>query len=846
MKFSINLAQKYSNVDIKDLSPDDIVQRIGAQLGAVESVTDYRQRYHGIVVVKVVSCDQHPDADKLSLCLVDDGGATEYVDRNDAGFVQVVCGAPNVKAGMLAAWIPPGATVPNSYEDAEPFVLGARELRGKMSNGMLASPKELAISDEHDGIVDIISEEFDRESPIEPGESVAQLYGLDDVIIDCENKMFTHRPDCFGNIGIAREIAGIFGMRHKSPEWYTQLPEFETSERLPIKVVNDAPGLAPRFMNVVLDGVDIKPSPVWMQSILTKVGIKPINNVVDVTNYVMHVTGQPLHAFDYEKLADLSNGDPTLMVRMAENGEKISLLNGKTYELSNKDIVLATDRSPVDVAGIMGGSETEIRKDTKSVVLSCANFDMYAIRKTSMQYGLFTDAVTRFNKGQSPLQNDKVLAYAMSLLKRYASAQQASDVADPTEIDLAIDNLSRVTTTAEFINSRLGSNLDDSQIKQLLENVEFTVDVEGEQLHVIAPFWRMDIAIGEDIVEEVGRLHGYQNIPATLPMRSSKPAPLNQALEFKQSLRDSLATAGGREVLTYSFVHGDLMTKTGSDPEKWALHIRNALSPDLQYYRTSLLPSLLQKVRGNVKAGAGADDNEFALFEIGKVHVKSHNEQPPEDTLPKQMRRLAMVIAADDKTSKDRGGSAYYQAKKYVDMITGGQAVYSPLETNDYPLTAPYQMGKSAVISLAADQPPIGVIGEFRSKVKKALKLPEYCAGFEIDTDYLMAEVTPKKYKVTSNYPATNQDITFEIPGSTSWGELYKLLDAELKIAHVESGYESTIEPLGIYQADDSEKKRVSLRIELSHSGKTLKTTDVNELLEQIAKAAEKLDAIRI
>ncbi len=843
MKFSLNLGQYYSNVDLKSIDHGDIVRHIGAQLGAIEEVVDWAPKYRGIVVAKVASCEKHPDADKLSLCLIDDAGVTENVDRDSNGLVQVVCGADNVAEGQLVAWIPPGATVPSTV-DKEPFVLEVRELRGKVSNGMIASPKELDISDEHDGILVIDPE---GEGKPEPGQPLAKFFGLDDFVVDCENKMFTHRPDCFGNLGIARELGGIFGMKFKSPEWYTnpvdwsQKPKAES--QIQIQVENKIPDLVPRFTVVVMDNITIGPSATWMQGYLKRVGIKPINNVVDVTNYVMHLTGQPLHAFDYDKLLERSS-EPSLYPRMAKKGEKLLLLGEKEIELNESDIVIATDKQAVALAGVMGGAETEVGTNTKRIAIECANFDMYAIRRTSMRHGLFTDAVTRFNKGQSPLQNDRVLARAMHYFEVMSGAIQASEVYDLHNFDLGADNLSHVTVGVDFINDRLGSSLTAEQIKELLENVEFTVSFQGRTLEITVPFWRMDISIGEDIVEEVGRLYGYDRLPVALPHRSSKPTPINKTRQFSRKLARELSSAGANEVLTYSFVHGNLVQNMGTDPEKWAYHIRNALSPDLQYYRTSLLPSLLNKVHGNIKAQAGSNENEFALFEIGKAHVKGH-QQENEPELPAQMRRLALVVAADSKTAKQHAGSAYYQAKKYLDLVTAGQASYHPLESTEYPMTAPYQNKRSAMVKVNGQV--LGVIGEFHAKAKKSLKLPDYSAGFELDVDLLMANLATTSYSPLSTFPSSNQDITFEVPSDFKWAKLHSFVHAELAVAHAESGYQYELEPLDIFQAEGADKKRISLRVTLSHPQKTLKTEEVNKLLEQIAKVAdEKLQALRI
>ena len=855
MKFSLNLAQYYSNVDLKSIPHDELVAKMGLQLGAIEDVVDYAPRYKEVVVVKVVECGKHPDADKLSLCRVDDGGVTANVERGDDGLVQVVCGASNVRAGMFAVWIPPGATVPSSI-DTDPFVLEARELRGKISNGMLASPAELDISDEHDGILEVLDTEVGRVPTL--GEPITNFYGLDDFVVTCENKMFTHRPDCFGNLGIAREVAGILGLKFESPDWYlaplSQSHEWQVTsgEELQLVVRNDIPSVVPKFMIVSMSNVSLHPSNTHTQALLRRVGIKPINNVVDVTNYIMHLTGQPLHAFDYDKLVALAtknNEGLQIEPRMAKEGEVITLLGGKNIELTDKDIVISANGRAVALAGVMGGADTEVDETTKNIVIECANFDMYAVRRTSMRHGLFTDAVTRFTKGQSPLQNDRVLGYAMKLLSENAGAVQASDVYDLADGPrLTTQESQVVTVTSDFINARLGTDLGIEDIKSLLENVEFSIELRetSNEIIISAPFWRMDIYIAEDIVEEVGRLYGYDKLPVVLPSRLSKPNPKNVAIEFKNGIRKKLSRAGANEVLTYSFVHAKLLENSNISPDKSAYHLRNALSPDLQYYRPSLIPSLLAKVHGNIKSQAGSDENIFALYELGKAHIKDHFEDD-EPTLPKQMNRLSFVVAADSKYQKTRDGSAYYQAKKYVDMITNNQATYELLDTNEYPLTAPYQEQRSAVILLGEHRLPVGVVGEFQAKVTKSFKLPDYCSGFEIDVDLLRENITKPIYQHLSQYPSSVQDITFDAKSSVTWGQLYALVHAELAVAKAESGYEYNVVPLDIYQANGPDSKRYSMRISLTHHQKTLKTQEVSNLLELLAKAIyEEFEATRI
>jgi len=846
MRVSLHLAQQYSNVDLKGLDHTELLTRLGAQLGAIEEVIDWGARYKGIVVAKIVSCIDHPDSDHMHVCLLDDGGVTPDVERNKEGLVQVVCGAPNVAVGQTVAWLTPGSTVPASFDETEPFVLGKRELRGHVSNGMIGSAKELALGDSHEGIL-VIKESDVGTELMKPGTPFVSLYGLDDLIVDCENKMFTHRPDCFGNLGVAREIAGIFGLPFESPEWYknVQLNDNVPKQELEMSCKVDT-DLVPRFMAVAMSDVAVRPSPIWMQSMLTRLGYKSISNVVDVTNFVMHLTGQPLHAFDYDKLKSI-NGTVELSPRMAEQGETIALLNGKTIKLTSGDIVISCGGKAVALGGVMGGAETEVDDNTKNIVIECANFDMYAIRRTAMRHGLFTDAVTRFNKGQSPLQNDRVLAYATKNMTDITGGEVASeyvDIYDESNLrNLAESNL---RVSAEFINQRLGSNLSPEDVVNLLHNAEIRVE-QSDDLAVFAPFWRTDLELPEDIVEEVGRLYGYDKLPVVLPKRFMKPTKRNTMQDVKSSIRSSLKQAGANEVLTYSFVHGDLMRKTGVDPDKWAYHIRNAISPDLQYYRTTVIASLLDKVQMNIRADyVRSDDNEFAIFEIGKAHAKGHESLDSDDVdsradkqkLPDEFTRLAFVFAADEKTAGTKyQGSAYYEALKYLRLVMGGTIELVPCDTNEYPITSVYQIGRSACIM--NDGSPMGMIGEIREGVKQKLKLPAYSAGFEIDLSIYARLQKQNGYQPIGTFPKTQQDITYKVDASKTYEEVRSTVWAEFQKAQIEHGYEISMGPRDIFQKDGEQSKNITFRIWLNHPQKTLRTEEVNNLLENLSKVAK-------
>ncbi len=827
---------------------DALVEKIGAQLGAVETVTDLSQKYQGIVIAKVVSCEPHPNADKLTLCKLDDGGAVKRVDRDKDGNVQVVCGAPNVRAGLLVAWLPPGTTVPSSL-GKEPFVLEARELRGKVSNGMIASAHELALSDDPSGILEIADLEVEslpagrqgRKSKVEsqkllkPGDDFGKEFGLSGHVIDIENKMFTHRPDCFGFLGVGRELAGIQHMAFKSPAWYTQQPKFpklETSE-VKFQVKNAIPKLVPRFTAIAMSDIRVGTSPTWLQVELAKVGARSINNIVDYANFFMLETGQPLHAYDADKLPASS-----LETRMSKKGEKLKLLNGKEVVFEDASTILITsgDR-PVGIGGVMGGADTEVNEHTKNIIIECANFDMYSIRRTSMKYGLFTDAVTRFNKAQSPLQTQAVLAKIVDEIRKAAGGKVASKLHDyhhsPKKPQM-------VRVSANFVNDRLGLELLADDMQTLLTNVEFAVERTDnkDELKVTPPFWRTDIDIPEDIVEEVGRLYGYDHIPLKLPVRDLEPAQRNSLLSFKQRIRDTLAKGGANEVLTYSFVHGNLLDKVGQD-RKQAFELSNALSPDLQYYRVSLTPSLLDKVHLNIKAGY----NEFALFELNKTHIKGQQDRD-DPKLPREFDNLALVVAAADKVTHQ--GAAYYEARYYLDYLVQSLGVklrYEPLkEEPKYPAAAPYDYRRSARVYI--DDKIIGLVGEFKRSVCASLKLPAYCAGFEIGLSPQLQAGNTSGYHPIPKYPSVQQDISLKVPVKLTHAEVFDFLQVNLELPE---HAQTELLPLDIYQGQDKKHNNMTFRLTIASYQKTMTDAEVNSMLEKVAaKAKEKLEAERI
>ncbi len=818
MIISVNWLKKFTDID---LSIDELATLIGARLVEIEAVLDLGAKYQGSIVAKVVSCERVEGSDHLSVTKLDDGGKTPDVERDDNGHVQVVCGAPNIRAGLMVAWLPPGSTVPNTVSTAEPFVLDARKLRGVMSNGMIASARELALYDEHEGILEL-------DADLAAGTSFAEAYELNDYLLDIENKSLTHRPDTFGIIGFAREVAAIAGKAFHTPDWLRNpepaLPIVDTPNAVTAPTVTiDDPELSLRYQAIVVSDVNNNAtSPLAMQSYLARVGVRPVSAVVDVTNYLMMLTGQPLHAFDYDKLVAVGGGKADIHVRAGRTDETLKLLDGRTITLTPADIVIAAGETAVALAGAMGGADTEIDENTKNVILESATFNLYNLRTTQMRHGIFSEAITRFTKGQPAELAAPVLVEAVRLLVDHTSAHVASP---PIQAYPGKREIPVITIKAETVNQILGSDLTMDTMIQTLEHVEFDVSLSDDTLAIKYPYWRADIHIPEDIVEEVGRLQGFDTITPNLPSRDFTAVRPTSFDEVRSSIRRLLARAGANEVLTYSFVHGDVLTKAAQKLED-SYRITNSLSPSLQYYRQTLTPSLLGLVHPNIKQGY---DN-LALYELNKTHPKTHGMT--DEGVPGEADMLALVIASKN----PQAGAPYYRAKKVLDYLgesLGLELLYTPIDTDpNYPVTAPFEYRRAALVTDKTTAAFLGIVGEYKKSTARGFKLPEYAAGFELSTTTLASAVAQRSsgYTPISRYPSSERDICFQVSQDVAYGHIVAAAADALSTQELESH----ITPFDIYQPDGSATKNITVRLTLTSHQKTLTGVEVAGVVDAV------------
>lgn len=819
MIISINWLKKFTDID---MPIDELATLIGARLVEIEEVIDYGAKYKDVVVAKVVECAKLEGSDHLNVTKLDDGGKTPGVERDENGFVQVVCGAPNVREGLLVAWLPPNTTVPETYGTDEPFVLGARKLRGVMSNGMIASPRELALFDEHEGILEL-------DDSLTPGDSFAESYELNDYLLDIENKSLTHRPDTFGIVGFAREVAAIQGKSFKTPDWLADIaPSFgEKHGDIPAPTVTiDDPELSRRYQAVVLSGADgSAKSPLKIQTYLARVGVRPISAIVDVTNYLMMLTGQPLHAFDYDKLVAVGGGSADIHVRAGRKDEKLELLDGREITLTEGDIVIAAGETAIGLAGAMGGANTEIDASTKNIIVESATFNLYNLRSTQMRHGIFSEAITRFTKGQPAELTAPVLADAVRLMGEYAGAKRVSDVAEsyPGKMEAPT-----IHVPVQKINDVLGSGFSADEIRATMQGVEFVVEQNGDDLAFTPPYWRADIHIQEDIIEEVGRIRGFDFIDPTLPKRDFTAVRASHFDKVRADVRRALVRAGANEVLTYSFVHGDLLTKAGQKPAD-SYRLVNSLSPELQYYRQTITPSLLSVVHGNIRQGY----DHFALFEVNKSHPKQHGMT--EENVPAEVDMVALVVAS----KKSGEGAAYYEAKRHLDYLAqslGLDLIYSPIDADpNYPVTAPFEYRRSALVTDARTDTFLGIVGEYKKSVARAFKLSEHAAGFEIGSIPVLEAVQKltSSYRPISRYPGVERDICFQVPAAMLYDKVFQETQQALKSA----GLETSVVPVDIYQADGSTTKNITLRLSMTSHEKTLTGDEVTDIVQSVAES---------
>ncbi|MCL1865598.1 MAG: phenylalanine--tRNA ligase subunit beta [Spirochaetes bacterium] len=779
--------------DISGISPETIANRLTMSTAEIEEIEYIKDYFKTIYTAKLISVEPHPNADKLTLCTVDTGSEK----------VQVVCGATNHKAGDIVALALPGT----KFNDE--FTVKKTKIRSIESNGMLCSERELGISDNHDGILVF------RDN-INIGKPLSDIFGdWIDTRLLIDNKSITHRPDLWGHEGFAREIAGLFGREFKRPVDRSIVANLVNKDNLKVSIKNIE--ASPRYSALVMKNIKISQSPDWLKSAVTALGMRPINSIVDITNYVMAEIGEPLHAFDRKKL----KGDE-IIVRFASKDEKIVTLDGRSHDLTTEDIVIADTSGAIALAGVMGGGNSEIDENTSEIVLEAATFNPVYIRKTAQRFDARTEAAMRFEKSLSPELTVDALARCYELIKKIIpDAEAVSGIVDDYPVPV---KEAEIEVTPEYIRKRIGHNISDSDMIKTLTALHYEVKFDNVKFNITAPHFRStkDISMKDDIVEEVGRVFGYNNIMPAPPLVTCEPPLKNQFRFFERDVKNILADSFGMtEVMAYSFTSEETLNTLKINENK-ELRLRNPLSAEIDRLRRSLIPGMMQFINYNQKFS----DN-FDIFEVGRVYLKDDRTSKE---LAKENFRTAGIVFI-----RKPAAPVFFEAK----AIAAG--LLEKLRIKDYKLIPetdsipPYaHPGRSMKVEV--DGKTCGFIFEIHPETADAFEFAGKAAVFDLDMDLLFnAEKRPVKFKELQKYPATPFEISVLADKKTYSEEILKIAkntDQKIVEAKVISVYEGS--PLPV------DKKSVSMKAVFASSEKTLEPAEIDELQKKIIASLNK------
>ena len=797
MKFTLNWLQEYVRLDTP--SPEKLADKLtmlGLEVDAVERLFD---DLAPLKTALVISAEPHPNADKLTLCSVM-VGKEKY---------QIVCGAPNVRKDLCAVIALPGTTLPGDFK------IKKSKVRGVESQGMLCSERELGLSEDHTGIM-----ELPAGTP--HGQPFLEATGMADTLFEVD--LTPNRPDCASVIGIAREIAGITRKKLTVPFKATSLKE--ASGSFSVSVEN--PDLCPRYAARLIKGVTIGESPWWMRKRLLSVGMRPINNIVDITNLVMMEYGQPLHAFDYDCIADKK-----IIVRTARDHEKqFTTLDNNVRTIDTETLMICDGRGPVAVAGVMGGLDSEVTGNTTNVLLESACFNPVSIRRTARNLNLPSEASYRFERGVDPGGTLDAMERAVTLM-----CEIAGGTAEPGGIDVR-EGLTdspvlqlRIQRTSEL----LGVSLTAGQVKELLESIEIPCKITDENtLKVFVPTFRVDLEREVDLVEEVARLIGYNEIPISFPAVDLSYPEQDQERMKRNQVNGFMTSIGFSEAINYSFYsseYSDFLEISENDRRRHQVRILNPLSEDQDVMRTSLLPGLLENVRRNVNF----QQPSCRLFEIGKVFFPS-----ADDSLPDEPSRITAVLCGQREGShvplhcKDDQVDIF-DAKGAVqalleEMRITGKLAFQPASIED---VEPFAESGYA-INLINGPSVLGTIGKITSRVLKNFGIKRDVYYLDLDfTELCALAPAPKAFAALPVFPSVKRDIALVVPATAPSGELVGavLQSGEKLIEHCDV--------FDVYQGDKIESGFKSVALSITYRSKTKTLTEKN-----VEKAHTKLVAL--
>lgn len=781
-----------------DYTPEELAHELTMAGFADEGKKYLDKGISKVVTGKIISLEKHPDADRLQICQLDVGQGKN---------LQIVTGAQNIKEGDLVPVALVGSELPIGLK------IKRSKLRGIESNGMLCSGQELDMDkkilavDQQDGIL-ILSQDL----PL--GQDIVEVMGFNDVLIDLD--VTTNRPDCLSIMGIAREVAALVGKKVK-------LPEVEIAEDKSVgieemaKVTVEAPDLCPRYAARVVKDIKIKTSPLWLQRKIQAAGMRPINNIVDITNFILLELGQPLHAFDLDYLAGKE-----IIVRRALDGEKMVTLDEQERTLSSEMLVIGDREKAVALAGVMGGLNSEVTPETNTVLIEAANFNPISVRKTSKRLGLRSEASNRFEKGLDPNIIDLALDRAAQLMAELGEGKVVAGKLDyyPEKLQPKI-----ITLPPERISRLLGADLKPEEIAEILTRLELEVEKEGEKFQVTIPTFRLDLVREADLLEEVARIYGYDKVEATPLAGTSMQGGKTYEHYMGEKIKELLLSSGLNEVITYSFINSksfDLLGLPGDDLLRLAIPLANPLTEEHNVMRTTLIPSLLQVVGVNMAKQV----KNVEIFELGAAYLP---EKLPLEKLPYEQPTLAGAVTG-------RSVKNIWGTQEEIDFFYLKGILENMLENlgiNDYTFTqgecSYLHPGKTAVITIMGEK--AGLIGEVHPDVLESYQINQRVYVFELRLDKLLDKISlMHKYHQLPKYPSITRDLAIVLKEEIPARKVEEIIRAVGKDLIEE------VTLFDVYQGEQVAVGQKSLAYSLVYRSpeKTLTDEEINPIQEQL------------
>ena len=805
MKVSLNWIRDYvklpEDMDLKRLAYDLTMSTV-----EVEDAVDLGASFRSMVVGEIREILPHPNADKLRICRTDIGGGD---------IREIVCGGSNLRDGMKVAVALPGS-VCRWHGEGEPVEIKKSKLRGVDSYGMICGAVEIGLDDlfPADGEA-VILDLSDFDAPA--GTPLADALELNDIILEIDNKSMTNRPDLWGHYGIARELAALYHLPMK------EFPHFDrnVANTAGFHVTVEDAERCPRMTGTQIENVCVKPAPYWMQVRIWKTGMRPINALVDITNYVMLATGQPSHAYDSDHIAG------HIIVRRAKAGETLTLLNGKELPLSTDDLTIADDAGIVGLAGVMGGAKDSILPTTSKVILEIANFQAAGIRRTALRYDNRTEASARYEKAIDPERCDQAFDLSMQLFRELYPELQVTGLVDQYPVPL---KKAEIDVPISWLERRLGKTLTPEDVAHKLEPLGFQLTFDGDNMHVVVPTWRStgDVSIKADIMEEVARMYGYENFEAE-PITTTFDGAINQLdKDLERRIKEYLAIrCGMQEIFTYpwmeeQFVNAVLQSTDG------ILSLSTPPSPSERFIRSSLLPNLCKAVVKNERYF-----DEFSIFETAQVFRDENYTSPydPREKLPSQRKNVAGAFVTTDKDIT----ALFRKAKGVVEMM----ARYVHMETLTFRQTEKPVWADNVVwLNICRGEEKVGDLALLSKKVSMACGIKNLNVMlFQLDQDSLVPlKSRTNTFTHMAEYPMTDYDISLLLDGSVQWKDVLQTVGGiKSELLHGASfvdEYRGKQVPAG--------KKSLTLRLSIGSKEKTLTSSEIEEVasnvLNKIAK----------